>query len=227
MIVEAAPVVSGPRPADRNIAANAKEHNEFEQSAGHGGLSAFEIDSIVRRDVVRQDVVRQQGAAPNHRKPIGAVLMADDTTASVNSLHQPRPKRAKTPADRAKTYRQRKKSRPAAKAAPSSSDHLIPLDPLPADARLRCRQTNCVSRRNSRVQHRPRPSRYAPLRPSLEERRLLAPSQALRNRSGPMYLCKGHGQRYPHHADRHLIPVEVRPHVSAAMGHFQTFVEGP
>ena len=36
--------------------------------------------------------------------------MADDTTASVISLHQPRPKRAKISAERAKAYRQRKKA---------------------------------------------------------------------------------------------------------------------
>jgi hypothetical protein len=36
--------------------------------------------------------------------------MADDTSASVITLHQPRPKKAKTPAERAKEYRQRKRA---------------------------------------------------------------------------------------------------------------------
>jgi type IV secretory pathway VirD2 relaxase len=35
MIVEAAPVVSGPRPADRNIAANAEEHNDIYRPSRH------------------------------------------------------------------------------------------------------------------------------------------------------------------------------------------------
>ncbi|TMJ56095.1 MAG: hypothetical protein E6G85_01905 [Alphaproteobacteria bacterium] len=58
--------------------------------------------------------------------------MADDVSASVIPLHQPRPKKVKTGAERAKTYRQRKKAS-AAKAAPSS-EQLIPLDFPPADA---------------------------------------------------------------------------------------------
>ena len=36
--------------------------------------------------------------------------MADDVSASIIPLHQPKPKRAKTPAQRAKAYRQRKKA---------------------------------------------------------------------------------------------------------------------
>jgi hypothetical protein len=36
--------------------------------------------------------------------------MADDTSASVITLHQPRPSNAKTPAERAKAYRERKKA---------------------------------------------------------------------------------------------------------------------
>jgi len=49
--------------------------------------------------------------------------MADDTTASVITLHQPRPKRTKTPAERAKSYRQRKKTSVAAPkgAAPATA----------------------------------------------------------------------------------------------------------
>ena len=49
--------------------------------------------------------------------------MADDTTASVITLHQPRPKRTKTPAERAKSYRQRKKASVAASkgAAPATA----------------------------------------------------------------------------------------------------------
>ncbi len=37
--------------------------------------------------------------------------MADDTTASIITFHQPPPKQAKTPAERAKAYRQRKKAK--------------------------------------------------------------------------------------------------------------------
>jgi hypothetical protein len=62
--------------------------------------------------------------------------MADDTTASVISLHQPRPKRAKTPAERAKAYRQRKKvSVPAVVAQVSTtlseSGKVTPVTPVP------------------------------------------------------------------------------------------------
>lgn len=52
--------------------------------------------------------------------------MADDTTASVIPLHQvPPKKRAKGSAERAKAYRQRKKSQPAVNAASLPPDHLI------------------------------------------------------------------------------------------------------
>jgi hypothetical protein len=37
MIVEAAPVVSGPRPADRNIASNAEEDNGIYRPSRHPG----------------------------------------------------------------------------------------------------------------------------------------------------------------------------------------------
>jgi hypothetical protein len=59
--------------------------------------------------------------------------MADDVSASVIPLHQPRPKKVKTGAERAKAYRRRKKAS-AADAAPPSSEHLIPLDFPSADA---------------------------------------------------------------------------------------------
>jgi hypothetical protein len=64
--------------------------------------------------------------------------MADDTSAFVIPLHQVAPKnppkkKTKTSAERAKAYRQRKKT-PAAKAAPPSSEFLIPTDSPSADA---------------------------------------------------------------------------------------------
>jgi hypothetical protein len=59
--------------------------------------------------------------------------MADDVSASVIPLHQPRPKKVKTGAERAKAYRRRKKAS-AADVAPPSSEHLIPLDFPSADA---------------------------------------------------------------------------------------------
>src|SRR6266478_5025195 len=62
--------------------------------------------------------------------------MADDTTASIITLHQPRPKRAKTPA--AKSYRKRKKaSVPALPVAAQESatlpdsDKVAPVTPVP------------------------------------------------------------------------------------------------
>jgi hypothetical protein len=60
--------------------------------------------------------------------------MADETTASVIPLHQVAPKKTKTGAERPKAYRQRKKRSSATNVAPPSSDHLIPLDFLSADA---------------------------------------------------------------------------------------------
>ena len=63
--------------------------------------------------------------------------MADDTTAaSVVSLHQPRSKRAKTPAERAKAYRQRKKASVPAVVAQvsttlSESGKVTPVTPVP------------------------------------------------------------------------------------------------
>ena len=64
--------------------------------------------------------------------------MADDTTASIITLHQPRPKRSKTPAERAKSYRKRKKaSVPALPVAAqvsttfSESDKVAAVKPAP------------------------------------------------------------------------------------------------
>jgi len=63
--------------------------------------------------------------------------MADDTTASIITLQQPRPKRAKTPAERAKAYRRRKKaSVPALPVAaqvstPSEPENVTPVTPMP------------------------------------------------------------------------------------------------
>ena len=63
--------------------------------------------------------------------------MADDTTASVISLHQVPLKKAKAGAERAKVYRQRKKRKTkavtTAEAEPASSDFLIPPEFLPTD----------------------------------------------------------------------------------------------
>ena len=62
--------------------------------------------------------------------------MADDTTASIIPLHQPPPKPAKTPAERAKAYRQRKKAKapalPVAAQVPttvSEPDNVAPVTP--------------------------------------------------------------------------------------------------
>ncbi len=67
--------------------------------------------------------------------------MADDTTASIITLHQPPPKRAKTPAERAKAYRQRKKAKvpalPVAAQVPttvSEPDNVAPVTPVPLPA---------------------------------------------------------------------------------------------
>jgi hypothetical protein len=57
--------------------------------------------------------------------------MADDISASVITLHQPRPKKAKTPADRAREYRQRKRANlPAIVPAPAPvSTRVTPRPP--------------------------------------------------------------------------------------------------
>ena len=62
--------------------------------------------------------------------------MADDTIGSVISLHQPRPKRAKISAERAKAYRQRKKASVPAVVAQvsttlSESGKVTPVTPVP------------------------------------------------------------------------------------------------
>ena len=61
--------------------------------------------------------------------------MVDDTTASVIALHQPRPKRAKISAERAKAYRQRKKASVPAVVAQvsttlSESGKVTPVTPV-------------------------------------------------------------------------------------------------
>jgi hypothetical protein len=59
--------------------------------------------------------------------------MADDTSASIITLHQPRPKKAKTPRERAKAYRDRKKAAAPALPVPvpTSAAVLTPVTPLP------------------------------------------------------------------------------------------------
>lgn len=63
--------------------------------------------------------------------------MADDTTASVISLHQVPLKKGKAGAERARVYRQRKKRKTkavtTAEAEPASSDFLIPPEFLPTE----------------------------------------------------------------------------------------------
>src|SRR5260370_32647753 len=61
--------------------------------------------------------------------------MADDVSASVIPLQQPRhKKKAKTGAEPAKAHRQRKKASAANAPPPPSSEHLIPLDFLSVGA---------------------------------------------------------------------------------------------
>lgn len=74
--------------------------------------------------------------------------MADDTTASIITLQQPRPKRAKSPAERAKAYRQRKNaSVPALPVAAqvtttlSESDMVTPVAPVPPPTVALCAVT--------------------------------------------------------------------------------------
>jgi len=61
--------------------------------------------------------------------------MADDTSASVITLHQPRPTKAKTPAERARAYRGRKKSTLPA---------VVPV-PAPVSTRVTPRPTEAVT----------------------------------------------------------------------------------
>jgi hypothetical protein len=73
-----------------------------------------------------------------HHTEFSGFPMADETTASVIPLHQGPPKKAKEKkagTERAKPQRPRSKKPPAAKSvAPLSSDDLIPLEFLSADA---------------------------------------------------------------------------------------------
>jgi hypothetical protein len=73
--------------------------------------------------------------------------MADDTSASIITLHQPKPKKAKTPAERAREYRQRKRAEksvtvtdlpspvpasvPATVSTPAPATVSTPVTPLP------------------------------------------------------------------------------------------------
>jgi hypothetical protein len=68
MIVEAAPVVSGPRPADRNIAANAEQHNDVYRPSRHleRVRDSFERqgkdpEAFVRSHVRRLEALRRAG----------------------------------------------------------------------------------------------------------------------------------------------------------------------
>ncbi len=66
--------------------------------------------------------------------------MADDTSASILTLHQPRPKAAKTPAQRANAYRLRKKAAVPALPAPVSVPTTV-LTPVTPQADLFPEQT--------------------------------------------------------------------------------------
>ena len=57
--------------------------------------------------------------------------MADDTSASVITLHQPRPKKAKTPAERAAAYRARKKAASSDLSLPKFGNLPVPAVPPP------------------------------------------------------------------------------------------------
>jgi type IV secretory pathway VirD2 relaxase len=68
MIVEAAPVVSGPRPADRNIAANAEQHDEIYRPSRHLERirDSFERqgkdpEAFVRSHILRLEALRRAG----------------------------------------------------------------------------------------------------------------------------------------------------------------------
>jgi type IV secretory pathway VirD2 relaxase len=68
MIVEAAPVVSGPRPADRNIAANAEEHNGIYRPSRHlervrdsFKRQGKDPEAFVRSHVRRLEALRRDG----------------------------------------------------------------------------------------------------------------------------------------------------------------------
>jgi type IV secretory pathway VirD2 relaxase len=68
MIVEAATVVSGPRPADRNIAANAEEHNDIYQPSRHlerirdnFERQGKDPEAFVRSHVRRLEALRRAG----------------------------------------------------------------------------------------------------------------------------------------------------------------------
>jgi hypothetical protein len=68
MIVEAAPVVSGPRPADRNIASNAEEDNGIYRLSRHleRVRDSFERqgkdpESFVRSHIRRLEALRRAG----------------------------------------------------------------------------------------------------------------------------------------------------------------------
>jgi len=58
--------------------------------------------------------------------------MADDTSASVITLHQPRPKTAKSPAERAREYRQRKRANLPA-VVPAPAPVATPVTPRPPE----------------------------------------------------------------------------------------------
>lgn len=56
--------------------------------------------------------------------------MADDVSASIINLHQPRPKKALTPAERARAYRERKKAAASALPIPAPAPTSVPATVL-------------------------------------------------------------------------------------------------
>jgi hypothetical protein len=83
--------------------------------------------------------------------------MANDISASVTTLHQPRPKTAKTPAERAREYRQRKKANlPAVTPAPV----VTPVTPRPPE-------TVTFAAVSSRVRLRPNAGTKSKVAPAL------------------------------------------------------------